>query len=73
MEAGDEALLGWAQAPSRALWHRVRAISEANALPATLLQSACGLAFLSDRPVELMRPKEGPLCSACILTDDAEG
>ena len=73
MEAGDEALLGWAQAPSRALWHRVRLISEADALPATLLHSACGLAFLSDRPVELMRPKDGRICSACIVADDAEG
>lgn len=64
--------LGWAQAPSKKLWHRVRAVSEADGLRATMLHGTCGLAFISDEPLELTRPKGKAICHHCVMADDAE-
>lgn len=71
-DAVDEAILGWAQVPGMRLWHRVRAVNEADARRATIVHGACGLTFRSDEPLQLTRPKVGPICRGCSVADDAE-
>jgi hypothetical protein len=34
-----------------------------------MLHGACGLAFLSDTPLELVRPKAGRICGQCVIAD----
>jgi hypothetical protein len=65
----DKPALGWAKAPVSVLWHRVRAVSEANGVRDTMLHSVCGLAFLSEQPLQLARPKRGLVCAQCTLAD----
>ena len=54
------------------MWHRIRRLSPAEALRTTvMLHAACGLAFLSDSPPELVRPKAQPICHQCRMADTA--
>jgi hypothetical protein len=65
----DEPTLGWAQAPVSVVWHRVRAVSEANGGRNTMLHGVCGLAVVSEQPLQLVRPKRGVVCGQCTLAD----
>ena len=66
----DTQVYGWMQQPGRGgAWHRVRSVRTEDG---PLVESACGLAFLPERRLELRRHKALRVCLMCVHADEAQ-